>query len=344
MKTKIYLTLFLISLITFRTNGQHLNQLLGIKEINTAEKIRIREVTAISKEFGDEIWPGYSKLPYPFLLVNDSVEFLTNYPNPPTGFTYLGFDSIMNSEVYIRKRKFPKAILSAFPIASNGVPVLVAGTPENIKITSTEWVTKVLHERFHQLQQSYKEFVKESDALGLAGDDTTGRWMINYPFPYQDSSINWRYKKYSKALAHAVAQIGYPEFKSALATFKSERSSLLKMLKPLDYKYFSFQLWLEGIAMYTEYKFLTLLESYTPTYEFKKLPDYIEFSVYRKQVVSSQSRFLNELDLKIGKRVTFYTMGYGEGRILDAISQNWRKKYFKKLFFIEKYSAKLEKR
>ncbi len=30
----------------------------------------------------------------------------------------------------------------------------------------------------------------------------------------------------------------------------------MQQLKPDDYKYFSFQVWQEGIARYTEYKFL----------------------------------------------------------------------------------------
>ena len=61
--------------------------------------------------------------------------------------------------------------------------------------TSTPWVVTMLHEHFHQLQDSQPNVFQDVMALDLAGGDQTGMWMLNYPFPYKDEKINVEFEQ-----------------------------------------------------------------------------------------------------------------------------------------------------
>jgi hypothetical protein len=42
-----------------------------------------------------------------------------------------------------------------------------------------------MHEHFHQLQDSQPGLFQKIDELGLSHGDSSGMWMLNYPFPYE---------------------------------------------------------------------------------------------------------------------------------------------------------------
>ena len=46
-----------------------------------------------------------------------------------------------------------------------------------------------MHEHFHQLQWAQPEYLKAIADLGLSKGDTTGMWMLNYPFPYDNPEL-----------------------------------------------------------------------------------------------------------------------------------------------------------
>jgi hypothetical protein len=114
------------------------------------------------------------------------------------------------------------------------------------------------------------------------------------------------------------------------------------MLNPDDYKYFSFQIWQEGIARYTEWRIADLAwRQYKPSKEFLALKDYqplreIADTILNKQIMAS----LPMLELEKSERLVFYPFGAAEGLLLDRANPKWRRDYLTEKFYIDKYFVK----
>jgi hypothetical protein len=310
-------------------------------EMRMEDRVRIREAMNISRLFGDSIWKGMSETPFTLILVTDSAEFLINCSFPPSDFTLLGYDSILSSRVYCRRATFSKHFLATFP-AIDRINTIVVGTPENTGLTSTAWIITILHEHFHQYVYSKPGYYRAVDSLNLSGGDKTGMWMLNYPFPYTDSAVADKYTAYTHALSQTVSAIGTDSFESKVEAFAAERRRFEAALNPADYRYFSFQVWQEGIARYTEYKLLQALDRYQPSSELTQLSDYIGFREYREQFYKRQTTRISDWSLPDHKRECFYAVGLGEGLLLDRLNADWRERYLTERFFIERYSEKLK--
>jgi hypothetical protein len=312
-------------------------------QMRTDDRMRIKEAMNICKQYGDSIWPGINAVPFALTLVTDSVEFLVNLPSPSGNFIDLGYDSLLGSKVYCRKSVFSKHFLATFPAVA-GINTIVVGTPENTGKNSTDWIITLLHEHFHQYANSSPDYYAAVAKLDLSGGDKTGMWMLNYPFPYSDSTVIVQYKKYTTALSKTMQSAGTDSFKSNFSEYASERRSFERALKPSDYRYFSFQIWQEGIARYTEYKFLELLDTYSPAKEVSDLPDFLPFKRYREEFYRDQLRRLTDCDIAKGRRTCYYAAGFAEGLILDKLNPSWREKYLGERFFVEKYAREFDSR
>lgn len=142
--------------------------------IEQIDRIRIAEAYRIGEKLQDKLWQGWSKAPFGMLLITDEHEFLIHHPKPNAEFTFIGYDELLKSEVFVRPRKFHKNFLATFP-AFGPTPVIVIGKAENTTDkTSSRWVFVVLHEHFHQLQYSRPGYFSDVNALGLNGGDQTG--------------------------------------------------------------------------------------------------------------------------------------------------------------------------
>ena len=308
-------------------------------ELRYADKIRIKEAMTISAQFGDKLFKGYSTVPFAIILITDSTEFLINHPNPSSDFKLLGQDDILRTNIYYRKTRFNTHFLATFP-AVNGLSCIVVGTPENTNKNSTEWVITLLHEHFHQYQNSYPDYFKSVNDLDLSGGDQTGMWMLNYPFPYDSLPIKNQYELFTKALYKTITNIHSKEYKSNLTQYITERKKFKDLLTTADYSYFSFQIWQEGLARHTEYNFLELLKNYTPSKEILALPDFISFTELKSKMYRNETQNLLQNKLNETKRVCFYSIGFAEGILLDKLNKSWRKKYLIDKFYIEHYSKK----
>src|SRR6478672_4436784 len=191
-------------------------------ELRYADKIRIKEAVAISTQFGDQLFTGYSAVPFTIDLITDSTEFLINHPTPSADFILLEKDSVLNTNIYYRKRQFDPHLLATFP-AVNGLSCIVVGTPENTHKNSTEWIITLLHEHFHQYQNTDTNYYKSVEGLNLSGGDQTGMWMLNYPFPYDSLPVKKQYEKFTNALYKTVTNVQTKNFTSYLAEYLMER-------------------------------------------------------------------------------------------------------------------------
>lgn len=308
-----------------------------LPQLRQADKIRIREAMTISANYGDKLFEGYSKVPFAIVLVTDSTEFLINHPNPSPDFKLLGIDDILKTNIYYRKTQFNTRFLATFP-AVNGLSCIVVGTPENTNKSSTAWVLTLLHEHFHQYQNADPNYFKSVDQLNLSGGDQTGMWMLNYPFPYDSEPIKAQHELFTKALYQAVSSINTNDYRSNLKTYLAERKKLKALLSDADYRYFSFQVWQEGLARYTEFKFLELLGNYQASKEMLALPDFISFPELKNKMYDKETKNLIQNKINEAKRVSFYSIGFAEGLLLDQMNKTWRKKYLADKFYIERYA------
>lgn len=309
--------------------------------ISETDRIRLAEAFRLGDALGDRLWKDWSRAPFAVLLITAEHEFLVRHPKPSNEFILIGYDRLLKSDVFFRKRVFQKNFLATFP-AVGGVSTIVAGQAESTDAkTSTPWVVTLLHEHFHQLQDSRPGMYADVEALNLARGDKSGMWMLNYAFPYESAEVVKQVSELSKLLAEAI-ESRQADFAARLAAYLQARRQLEKMLTADDYKYFSFQLWKEGIARYTEHHVAKLAAaSYKPSKEFQSLADYTPFKVTSDSLLKNIVRELRTLTLGNYRRVAFYYLGSGEGLLLDRATPKWRNRYFTDKFFLERYFAGL---
>jgi hypothetical protein len=301
------------------------------------DRIRLAEVFRLAAVVDDRIWKDWRKAPFAVLLVTPEHEFLVGHPTPSEDFALTSFDPLLKSNVYVRKKVFPTNFLATFR-AVGGVSTIVVGQAENTQAkTSTPWVVALLHEHFHQLQDSWPGMDADVATLNLARGDTSGMWMLNYPFPYESADVVKQAAVMSKLLGEALKS-GKTEFADRLRAYLQARQELQTMLNADDYKYLSFQLWKEGIARYTEYHVAKLAgTSYKPSKEFMSLKDYSLYKDTADSLLKTIKENLRALALANYKRVAFYSLGAGEGLLLDRANPNWRRRYLTDKFFLERY-------
>lgn len=302
------------------------------------DRIRIAEAFRLGQTIGNRIWKDWNKAPFAVLLITPDTEFLIRHPQPSKDFTLGGYDSLLQSNIYYRPRVFSPNLLATFP-AVGGIPTIVIGEAENTsKKTSTEWVVTMLHEHFHQLQTTQPDYQKAVDELKLAGGDQNGQWMLNYAFPYSDAEISKQFDALSRMLAAALEVKDQKELFAQAAAYFSARHKLEASLAPADARYFSFQIWQEGVARYTEYHAAAYAARYyRPSRQFRALKDYQPFKTVADKILANILDELKTLKLGEYRRVAFYPLGAGEALLLDRTNQHWRRQYFKNKFHVDEY-------
>jgi hypothetical protein len=329
MKIFTLVLLFVFTLPSFAQNNPAFRE---------NDRIRIHEAINIQEKYGDKIWNGWSEVPFAVLLVTDSTEFLIRHPKPSEDFQLLGYDSLLQSNIYYRKRIFSTHFLATFP-AVNDMSTIVVGQPENTKKSSVAWIITLLHEHFHQLQSYQKDYYSSVNGLDLAGDDKTGMWMLNYPFPYDSGKINEAYDSLKIYLASILKSEGKEDIILTSKRYNLKKEAFKNLLNEKDYRYFSFQLWQEGIARYTELKIAkTLLDDgYIFSNSVTKLDDFVSLKKFYNDYYTDVMNQINNNKLSDAKRVCFYAIGAGESLLLDLVKPDWKVLYFKDKFYLEKY-------
>jgi hypothetical protein len=266
--------------------------------------------------------------PHALLLVTPETEFLLRHPRPSSDFESIGFDGLLDSEVYVRKTKSRTDLLATYPAVS-GIPTIVVGQAAHTSArTSSFWVVALLHEHFHQMQMSDPGYGSALDALKLARGDTTGKWMLDFPFPYDDPEVGRQLAAAGRTLAAALASSD-DSLAARASEYRLQRRSLESRLTRDDFTYLSFQLWQEGVARYTECTLAALAaDEHRPSAAFAALEDFRPFADVARAVRTDIDNQLSRLHLVSYKRVAFYFVGAGEALLLDRLRTPWRDRYF----------------
>jgi hypothetical protein len=293
--------------------------------------VRLAEGRHLADQVCDQLWPGWGHTAFQVLLVGDSAEFLVGAQRNPGNFTRLGYDAALGAEVWTRPRRFPPTLLATFP-AVGGVPTIVVGSAERTGKSSTSWVFTLLHEHFHQWQYSQPGYNAGVSQLGLARGDTTGQWMLDYPFPYDSVPVQRAMQSLARALARALE--ARPEMRRpALQAVSDNRDTLRNLLMAADYRYFEFQLWQEGVARFIEYAAArAAAAAREPSADFRNLPDYEPYGHAGEGALRSLRLELDQLDLARRRRVAFYPIGAALALLLDENRVDWKRAYTQEPF------------
>jgi len=300
-------------------------------KLPAGDAIRINEFYRVAGSVQDQIWPGWSKVPAPLMLVTPAGEFLTHHPSPPKEWKKVGDD------VYAGPHQFPVTFQATFPVFGSQ-PVIVIGAPENTASKySTPWLFTVMHEHFHQLQYAQPGYFESVNALGLSHGDGSGMWMLNYPFPYEKPETTRAFAQLRNLLLLTVNEKDAAEFQKLAKRYIELRKKFFGQLSPDDHKYFSFQLWQEGIARYTEVKSAEAGARYQPTAEFAALADFEPFSDRAAKARTETLHELQQADLATWKRTVVYSFGAAEGFLLDRLHPNWKDEYFRRMLSMDSF-------
>lgn len=302
-------------------------------ELHAEDRVRLAEVNRL-RHIVHRVWPAWSEAPFALLLVADSVEFLLWHPHASDQFVAQGYDSLLETEVFTRTRRFATNLLATFP-AIDRTPVIVIGQPANTGKTSSEWVVTALHEHFHQLQFAHPGYYGALDTLGLARGDQSGMWMLSYPFPYDSLPIERQVRAASTALADALdaSVVGEP-----LRRVSRAYDDLRGALSVADRRYLEFQVWQEGVARYVEYECALLAaRAEAPSTAFVTLADYVPYTEVATRLLTAIMRDLRNSDLSVNRRTTFYPFGAALALLFDRAKPDWKARYFTPMFTLQQH-------
>jgi hypothetical protein len=290
------------------------------------DRVRLAEAMRLAEDLRDDLWPGWERTTLGMLLVTDSTEFLVGNPQPSADFSRQGYDTLLKREVWTRPRQFSPVLLATFPAVS-GVPTIVIGSAEHTGKSSTAWVLTLLHEHFHQWQYSQPGYYAGVARLNLAHGDTTGRWMLDYAFPYDSAPVQQAMRRLATALGQALDAPPSAKAK-ALKAVLGVRETLRGCLTAADYRYFEFQLWQEGVARFIEYAAArAAAESGGPSAAFRSLSDYEPYSRAGAGAYRGVRRELEQLALGRQGRVAFYSLGAAMALLLEETRPDWKRAY-----------------
>jgi len=314
------------------------------KILHSDDAVRIAEAYSLSERVGDEIWDGWSETPFPILLLTPEKDFLIGHPYPSDDFTLEGVDEILGKPVYSRPRTegWPSGMLATFP-AVGGLSTVVVGQAEATGLNSTRWVLTLLHEHFHQLQNGWEGYFPGVEALDLANGDQTGMWMLNYPFPYDDLKLAAIFEELRDEIESELTR------PSSAADLREILARIKSAIPEQDFRYFTFQLWQEGVSRYTEQIVAQFaVASHTPTPAFSRLlnlrssNDVSPYGAGLDDLLQTRSTEMNSMNLANQQRVVFYALGASLAMVLDELNPSWRSYYFTQPFDLVSILSELD--
>ncbi|TVQ19556.1 MAG: hypothetical protein EA361_00670 [Bacteroidetes bacterium] len=323
MKT-ILISIFTICLLF---NGMSKGGSLSSNPLNAdiqKEITLIKAADYIITHFGDSIWENISSTPLRILMITDSLEYLFNHNNPDDSFEWFKYDSLLNSNIYVRKRRFPPFLRATFP-AVNGIDCIVVGDPKNTQMSDEDWIVMLLHEHFHLYQGIHPNYNENIAVLAQKISGDSDNWMLDYDFPYNDATLNKLFKEYSNSLLETFISLNKNDLKEKMERYVINQAEIRNHLTSHDYSYFQFQVWQEGIATYTEYKYLNALNNNSKYFHEKYA---LDFTLKNEDLITAYASGLLNSNLQKNTRNLFYAIGLLKGIIMDAANPEWKTDYF----------------
>ncbi|MBA4041139.1 MAG: hypothetical protein C0474_04975 [Sphingobium sp.] len=277
----------------------------------------IRDAKALVQRQGSAVWPGFDTIPFHMILVTADADIL--FCNGPVdGFRAIGTDPISGCTVQTRKRLFDLDLSASFPVGDE-LSMIVIGMPKALGLTRNDWVLTLAHEAFHQYQSRLPDYAAKVDELGLASSAANGSWMLDYPFPYADPALG------AAVEAMATAGLAFLEARTpalrqvAIGHYIDARRRAMSAVKPVQWRYYEFQIGQEGVARWTEW---ALAEAGS-----RRNPGLATAAKERRLSLIASLRSIRQQGVRVWKRGAFYELGSVECHMLVAMGLPWRETY-----------------
>ena len=135
--------------------------------IPDSDRTRLAEAFNLGDNIGEVVWRDWNKAPFALLLVTPEYEFLIRHPKPSADFMPLGYDALLKSDVYFRKRTQPTNFLATFPaIGGSMISTIVVGQAENERRLPAFWRLVV---RLQEVIGKVRHAAKRAPAARAAG-------------------------------------------------------------------------------------------------------------------------------------------------------------------------------
>ena len=274
----------------------------------------LKTLFSLAETPGEQLWPGFGKAPFGFLILEADREVLLCRPTAPNGFQADGTDRATGCPRFVGPRgKLPASMLAAMPLFGPPWTIVMGPAPSDAD-KRPRWRSTVLHEHMHQWQAELPGYYDRIDALGLSNGDGSGMWMLNFPFPYRDGNVQGYYAQAATALVAAVGARGTPAFARRLDAYLEARRAFAAAAGERNWRYLEFQLWQEGVARWTE---IALARRSGDT----------AMSTDADAHEDAMLDMLRAPDLGGHQRVVVYAYGMAEALLLDACGAAWRESY-----------------
>lgn len=271
-----------------------------------------RQGIELSRSVAAELWPGMAALGDGFVVLDDTESTAVCFESAP-GFRPTSSSPLPDCRAHVRERVLPRSLQASLNLFGPEESVVVAA-PDVLDQSHAEWLLKFVHERFHQWQSTRTDYLVQIDALELAGDDTTGMWMLNYPFPYDDPALGLQFRELGASLLKAIDS----ESAADARAYVKQRKQAFAVLNSDATRYAEFQLWKEGAARWTE---IALGDYAATTSTHNALAD------AAAALRAEERAHLADLDLATYGRGVFYALGAFEWALVDQHDQGWREAY-----------------
>ena len=313
----------------------------GQANIPRQQLLVLREAFQLANTVGNQVWPGWARVPKTVVIIGDEHEFLLNAPDgwevaggfEPIEQTFLG------RAIYRRNRTLPHALRAAFPVA--GLPAAVVGGWRAREESPNEWAITLVHEWFHVLQMARGD-AEKVEALRL-GQGTYPSLQLDYPFAYGDEDIGhaihllgsslYDFWSRSRTMPRAVQR----KFLAETSWAALQNLETIVSLKYGDdaYNYFRYQTWKEGVARYTQVQVSLLAADLEDTGRFHRQPGFATLTgamsygrLWEEVTHTNYWLIRTSLGSEGGSPTSFYGIGHGLAEMLDAVNPGWKERYF----------------
>jgi hypothetical protein len=302
-------------------------------------KLRHEDVEVITEAYhlwktkGDKVWEGWSEIKMPFIYKKEHYEYWIDFPVTANDVGQF-VEKINGLDVYGQAISGQNGFAASMDV--NNVQAVVLSSPKITGMTKEEWIIAAIHEMFHVYQGAEIDRKKINDLEIGYGKDAS--WMLNYPFPYGDTSLN--------TISHMQGYLSFNIYRSDSFRDNMYDCFLLKDVLTLyknyiigrygnenDYKYSVFQQSIEGVAKYTEIKMAEIAGT-----------DYVPLNqdIHFTDVYTNQINVVRHCGKGTGGRLTFYYLGLGMCLVLDKIAPDWKNSYFSAAWLDEIFNTSLK--
>ncbi len=352
MKKNVILWITIVAAL-FLANVAH-SQVSSELRIDPLLLVSLKECRNITKNLGNDLFPGWDFQRTPVLFYRPNVqELLIYYPHKPEGFSlYTGFNPLGDDTIYVRNDTtlVPYDDQNTSTEVEN-IRVLVVADPfstlrnqlQDMLARPKEWTSSwlknwefipdpyfklqvILHEAFHVYQNKM-------------APDKEANEMVVAQYPLLDPENNALYVLEGNILRDALFAQESKARLEKIKEFVAVRSYRQSRLDSNCVEYENLNEYAEGLAKYIEYKFMKSGEAIEPTKEMyfhqgfngyrgilsKRFRDAMDNMV--SIVAVNDDRFGN----KFGSgplRFRLYDLGACQGLLLDDAMPRWKEKIF----------------